>query len=100
MINSYEFSAPLWRYPGDVAWHFVSVPVPLSEEIRFFCPRRGSGWGAVRVTVTIGGTRWQTSIFPDKASGSFLLPVKAEVRKKERLEADREVTVRLEVSSA
>ena len=30
-------------------------------------------------------TRWRTSVFPDKRSGTFLLPLKAEVRKKERM---------------
>jgi hypothetical protein len=43
------------------------------------------GFGSARVTVTIGETNWQTSVFPHKASGGWFLPVKAAVRKAEGL---------------
>jgi len=43
------------------------------------------GFGSARVTVTIGETSWQTSVFPHKASGGWFLPVKAAVRKAEGL---------------
>ena len=43
------------------------------------------GWGSVRVKVTLGKTKWDTSIFPDKKSGTYLLPIKAEVRIKEHV---------------
>ena len=43
------------------------------------------GFGSARITATIGETRWQTSVFPHKASGGWFLPVKAAVRKAEGL---------------
>jgi hypothetical protein len=55
------------------------------------------GWGSVPVTVTIGTTTWKTSIFPDKESGGYLLPLKADVRKKEHIAADSSVALRLEI---
>ncbi|CCE99595.1 hypothetical protein predicted by Glimmer/Critica (plasmid) [Sinorhizobium fredii HH103] len=45
--------------------------------------------------VRIGKTEWTTSVFPDKASGSFLLPVKAEVRRKEKLAAGQSIRIKL-----
>ncbi|APG88921.1 hypothetical protein SAMCCGM7_pC1737 (plasmid) [Sinorhizobium americanum CCGM7] len=42
-----------------------------------------------------GKTEWTTSIFPEKASASFLLPVKAEVRRKERLTAGQAIRINL-----
>ena len=48
-------------------------------------PRRG--WGAVPVTVQIGKTAWQTSLFPDKKSESYLFAIKAEVRRQEAIVA-------------
>jgi hypothetical protein len=45
----------------------------------------GAAADAIRVTVTIGETNWQTSVFPHKASGGWFLPVKAAVRKAEGL---------------
>ena len=45
----------------------------------------------MKVHVTIGATVWDTSIFPDKGSGGWLLPVKAAVRKAEGLVAGDQV---------
>lgn len=77
------FTAPLWLWNGKGAWHFVTLPVDDSQIIRMAVPRRG--WGSVRVKARIGETSWATSIFPDSKSGAYLLPVKADVRKAERL---------------
>ena len=43
---------------------------------------------------TLGGSTWFTSIFPDKASGAYVLPVKKAVRRKEGVEAGDRVRVR------
>jgi hypothetical protein len=51
----------------------------------------------VPVKATIGKTSWRTSIFPDSKSGSYVLPVKAGVRKKEKLEEGDTVALTLEV---
>ncbi|GIV84875.1 MAG: hypothetical protein KatS3mg052_1882 [Candidatus Roseilinea sp.] len=45
--------------------------------------------------VRIGGTLFTTSLFPK--DGRFLVPIKAAVRKAERLTEGDEVTVQLEV---
>ena len=41
----------------------------------------GPGFGSIRVTATVGASTWDTSVFPDKASGSFVLPIKKDVRR-------------------
>ena len=82
--KKYKIRAEVWLYPSETAaWHFVSVPKKESEEIKknFGMPRRG--WGSVSVSVTVGRTTWETSIFPDKKDGGYILPIKSEVRKKE-----------------
>jgi hypothetical protein len=82
----YEFHSEVWLYPGAAAWHFVTLPAELGESLRTM--RGGSrGWGSIRVTASVGGTSWRTSLFPDSKSGSFLLPLKAEVRKREAIQA-------------
>jgi len=43
------------------------------------------GFGSVKVTAQIGGSRWQTSLFPQK-SGGWFLPVKKPVRLAEGLD--------------
>ncbi|GAB3141034.1 hypothetical protein GCM10027057_24090 [Marisediminicola antarctica] len=37
------------------------------------------------MSVTLGGSTWLTSIFPDSKSGTFLLPVKGSIRARERV---------------
>jgi hypothetical protein len=90
------FTAKVWRHPGEASWHFLTLKDGLADEIR--SQVEPAGFGSVRVEATLGGTTWLTSVFPDKASGSYVLPVKAAVRRKERIEADDEVTIRLLIS--
>ncbi len=85
-MTTYNIKAKLWLYSGHVAWHFLTIPINISEKIKKKVakgPRRG--WGSVRVEATIGKSTWKTSIFPDSREGAYLLPVKADVRKKEEL---------------
>ncbi|MFN7728004.1 MAG: DUF1905 domain-containing protein [Bdellovibrio sp.] len=46
------------------------------------------GWGRLRATCTIGKTKWQTAIWFDTKVGSYLLPIKVEIRRKECLKID------------
>ena len=88
----------LWIWKGEAAgrWHFITVPDDLSEEIRAHAFGSPRGFGSVRVEARIGDVIWRTSVFPLN-SGGYLLPVKAEVRRKAGLAAGEEVTVELEL---
>ena len=55
------------------------------------------GFGSIKVTAEIAGHMWQTSVFPDSKSGSYLLPVKKSVRAAARISAGDEVEVRLSI---
>lgn len=92
-----HFTAPLWLWAGKVAWHFITLPEDESQVIRMAVPRGGQnrGWGSVRVTATIGESRWQTSIFPDTRRNAYLLPIKAEIRRAESLSVGEAVEVSL-----
>jgi hypothetical protein len=94
----YAMRAKVWLYPGMAGWHFVTVPKRHAEKIK--AQRWGvrlRGFGSIRVHVTVGSTRWQTSIFPEKASGSYVLPIKAAVRKAEDVAAGDTIRFELEV---
>lgn len=75
----------LWLYPGAAAWHFITVPKKESAFIKEQHGKNARGWGSLPVQATLGTTTWKTSIFPDKQSGTYLLPVKLAVRKLEGL---------------
>jgi hypothetical protein len=92
-----EFAAPLWRYPGDGGWYFVSLPIQVSADITDIATGLRRGFGSVRVAATVGCSSWQTSIFPDSKTGTYMLPVKKTVRAAERLEAGDDVHARLEL---
>lgn len=94
-----EFDAELWVWDARRAdsWTFVSLPADVSEEIREVADGPRRGFGSVRVQVTIGGSTWKTSIFPDKASGSYVLPVKRAVRKAEALDEGDTASVTVEL---
>ncbi len=77
-------------------WHFAGIPKKESEEIRSKIKIK-AGFGSVPVMVTIGKTKWETSIFPDKRSGTYLLPLKAQVRKKEGIFSEDTISFSLEL---
>lgn len=91
-----EFEAPLWEYDGPGAWHFLTVPPDVSEDLRM-SPGPPKGFGSIRVEVTVGGSTWRTSVFPDKDSGGYVLPIKKAVRDAEDLEDGEPLHVRLVV---
>ena len=91
-----DFTSLLWIWKGEAAgrWYFLTVPDEQSAEIKaqaFSLPR---GFGSVRVEAAIGDVRWRTSVFPLN-TGGYLLPVKAEIRKRAKLAAGDEVAVAL-----
>jgi hypothetical protein len=95
MTDTFEFEAPLWRWQGDAAWHFVTLPHDVADELDEIAAATRRGFGSVRVEVTVGGTTWRTSVFPDTTAASFVLPVKRAVRDAERLVEGSPVVVRL-----
>ncbi|HEY0164642.1 MAG TPA: DUF1905 domain-containing protein [Sphingomicrobium sp.] len=91
-------TAPLWLWSGGQgSWHFLTVPADDAVEIRahsFGTERRG--FGSVRVEATINDVTWRTSVFPQK-DGGYILPVKADVRRRDGISAGDIVTVALDL---
>jgi hypothetical protein len=92
----YRFSAALWMHT-DGAWHFITLPHDEADEIDELTTFTSRGFGSVRVRVTVGRTTWSTSIFPDTKRGSYILPVKKQVRTAEGIAAGDMVDVQLEL---
>jgi hypothetical protein len=90
-----RFSGELWEY-DEGGWHFVSVPVDDSDDLKARMAHLRRGFGSLRVRATIGGSTWDTSVFPS-STGSYLLPVKKPVRRAEGIEAGDVVDVELEL---
>lgn len=87
----YTFSAKVWYSE----WYFVSLPKNLASEIRGDFKCFEEGWGRLKATARINNSEWKTAIWFDKKSQTYLLPIKAEIRKKEKIGADNEVEITL-----
>jgi Domain of unknown function (DUF1905) len=96
IMNSFTFTSPLWKYSGVSAWHFVTLPLDASPRIKFLQSGR-RGFGSARVLATIGKSTFETSVFPDSKSGCYLLPVKASIRKAEKIGHGDEVACLIEL---
>ena len=83
--NTYKMRSKVWPYPGMAAWRFLTLSKKQGQEIKKKFGRYARGWGSLPVSVAIGTTVWNTSIFPDKKSGSYVLPLKAKIRKIENI---------------
>ena len=95
----YEFDAELWKWDARRAdtWVFVSLPTEVADEILELAAPVARGFGSVRVEVSVGGTAWRTSIFPDDKAGTYVLPIKRAVRVAAGLDVGDVARVRLEL---
>jgi len=92
----FEFSAEVIHWQGPAPFYFVAVPASDAARIAEVAPAVTYGWGVIPVRVTIGGTTFTTSLFPK--DGGYLVPLKAAVRKAERLELGQVAGLRLEIA--
>jgi Domain of unknown function (DUF1905) len=93
-------TGPVWKWRAadptkTAAWYFITIAGQAAADVRTASLGRTGGFGSIRVTAQIGRTRWQTSLFPAKEQGGYLLPIKADVRRKEGIEEAAEVEVTL-----
>ena len=93
MINA---TSLLWVWKGEAAgrWYFLTIPDEQADEIRAEAMASPRGFGSVKVEATIDAVTWRTSVFPLKRGG-YVLPIKADVRKRAGLAAGDAVTVSL-----
>ena len=101
VTNCFSFSAELWEWQsnGGTAWIFVTLPTDIADAVDDLVAQPG-GFGSVKVNVQIGETKWSTSLFPDKSSGSFVLPLKRSVRDAEKIDVGDTTDVTIEMVHA
>ena len=90
-----EFDGPIWYWRGPAPWYFVTVPEKQSDDLGAVSGFVTYGWGMIPATVRIGDTEWKTALWPK--DGGYIVPIKASVRKAEKIEEGDTVTVFLDV---
>jgi hypothetical protein len=82
----FRFACVLKRYPSSAAtWYVVTIGEPVAEKIHRRYHGRHGGFRSLPVSVTIGSTTWRTALFYDSGAKSYLLFIKASVRRLEGL---------------
>ena len=94
-MTTYSFRGELWHYPEASGWHFITLPPDLADEVRDAAAPFRKGVGSVKVTASIAGNSWSTSIFPESKSHSYVLPVKKAIRTAAGILAGDDVDVEL-----
>jgi Domain of unknown function (DUF1905) len=90
-----EFNGTIWFWRGPAPWYFVTIPAEQCGDLRAIAGFVTYGWGVIPVTVRIGASTWQSSLFPK--DGRYLVPIKASVRAAEQLAEGDDVHIRLDV---
>lgn len=96
-MATYKVRSKVVPYPGMGAWHFLYVDTKQSAIIRAKHHVKKAGFGSIRVAVALGKSKWKTSIFPDKHSGTYLLPIKKQIRAAEGIDAGDTVSFTLTI---
>lgn len=93
----YKLKSKVWVYQGPAAWHFITLNKKTSSDIRNTFGDAARGFGSLPVRVTIGTTKWNTSIFPDSESGCYMLPLKKQARKEQDIHEGDTISYQIEV---
>lgn len=94
----FRFEARVIYWRGPSPFFFVPIPVRHGEEISGLSKLVTYGWGMIPVEAEIGGVVFTTALFPK--DGTYLLPLKANVRRKINVTAGDQVSVDMAVQSA
>ena len=93
----YSFQSKLWQHNADGGWHFCSLPEDVSADIRTHLQHFEEGWGRLKAKAEISGHAWETAIWFDTKRKTYLLPVKADVRRKLKLKIDDLLDIKIHV---
>ena len=92
-LIKYSFTSSMWQDSSSGGWYFISLPKDISKEIRENLKWQEEGWGRMKVMACIHGITWDTAIWYDTKANTYLLPVKADIRKKGDLKVNEYMDV-------
>lgn len=85
--RSYPVTGEVKIFPMENPWIFVSVPKKYTDLFR-----KKANRGLVPITITLGGTTWDTSLLP-MGNGKQFIPLKKQVRKAEKITVGDKITL-------
>jgi acetylornithine deacetylase/succinyl-diaminopimelate desuccinylase-like protein len=94
-VTRFRFDAEIIHWRGPSPFFFAPAPADQVEALRQAARVATYGWGVVPVEAAIGGVTFRTSLFPK--DGTFLVPIKAEVRRKANITAGDTISIELTI---
>lgn len=94
-MEPFTFEAEVIHWRGPSPFFFAPLPAAVAGEIARVSRFVTYGWGVIPVEVEIGGVAFTTSLFPKDAG--YLLPIKADVRRRAGVTAGDVVAVEMRV---
>lgn len=86
-----DFSGEVIWWKGPAPFVFVAIPAGPSLEIHEQRKELTYGWGVIPVVARIGGTEFETALFPKGAN--YLLPIRKSIQLKESISVGDSVEV-------
>lgn len=91
-----EVTGEVFTWRGPAPHHFVRVEGDDAALVAETAAAVTYGWGMVPVRLTLGSTTWSTSLWPK--DGDYLVPLKADVRRRESIGVGDVVTVTVQIA--
>jgi hypothetical protein len=90
-----RFEAEVFQWRGPAPFYFVAVPPEQAADLEAVSRDVTYGWGMIPVRGRVGGTEFETSLWPRQ--GGYVVPLKDTVRAAESIEDGATITVALAV---
>ena len=97
-MAQFDFEAEVIYWRGPSPFFFAPLPQDAAEDIRKLSRLVTYGWGMIPVTATIGDVDFYTALFPKDET--YLLPLKAAIRRKADITAGDLISVRMTLQPA
>jgi hypothetical protein len=89
-----EVTAEVFQAEDGDGWHFAELPEDLTDVVDKWTGGPSGGWASVKCEASVGRTTWRTSLFLSNV-GTYLLPLKQDVRRAESIADGDEIDLRI-----
>lgn len=94
-MREWRFTTAVIEWRGPAPFYYAPLPDEVAAAIAQVKRQASYGWGVIPLNAKIGGTAFETSLFP--RDGTYLLPLKNAVRKPLNITVGDTVAVTLSI---